>query len=118
MAGWGQQLERDRRLNARRIPWTFTDLLAAAVQCLPSSVGKRDAGHQLEVAVRNADIDGAERWPEPARELLERCRAILKDRVPVLPAGVIGEATSAEWPDPWVGAWTRRKDIGTAEEDL
>lgn len=105
-----------RRLNSRSIPWAFTDLVAAAVQCLPSSVGKLDAAAQLAIAVREAEIAGALLWPEPARALFERCKAVLADRVPVLPAGVIGPALDTHWPDRPAAGWMRRRDIGTIED--
>jgi hypothetical protein len=110
-------LHRARRLNNRTIPWAFTDLVAAAVQCLPSCTKPKGRDTLVE-AVAQAARAGAEHWPEPARELFERCAKAAEDRVPVLLAGLIGPALDVEWPDPRVGAWTRRKDIGTAEEDL
>lgn len=112
-------LHRARRLNNRTIPWAFTDLVAAAVQCLPS--GTRAKGRDTLVeAVAQAERAGAQNWPDAARELFERCAKAAEDRVPVLPAGLIGPALDVAWPDPRVGAWANRRDIGTSdiEEDL
>lgn len=109
-------LERSRRLNSRAIPMAFTDLVAAAVQCLPSCTRPKGRG-AIREAVAQAERAGAEQWPEAARDLFERCREIAAEDVPVLPAGLIGPALDVVWPSRAEQAWARRRDIGTIEED-
>jgi len=119
---------RTRRLNSRSIPWAFTDLVAAAIQCLPSCARPRGR-RAIRDAVAQAEKAGAENWPDAARELFARCRDIAAEDVPVLPAGLIGPALDVVWPGACVGscvdgrafqvrhAWQTRRDIGTLEAD-
>lgn len=110
-----------RRLNNGAIPWAFTDLVAAALQCLPSGAPRLlNAPHlreELRQALDGAADAGAACWPEPARALFERLREIAEDAVPVLPAGLIGPALDVVWPTPATGkpAWLRRADCGEGE---
>jgi hypothetical protein len=118
-----------RQFPARHIPWAFTDLVAAAVRCLPSETPDPEAPALLVEAVRRAGLEVGPHWPGPARALLQECRTILDHVVPVLPRGVIGRAAEARWPGSCVGscvdgrafqgrhAWQTRRDIGTLEAD-
>lgn len=121
------RLEVSRRLNNRHIPWAFTDLVAAAIRCLPSRMPINERGEaraEMEGAVRGAEFAGAETWPEAARDLFLRCRAALADRVPVIPAGMIGPALDVLWPGPGQvspepatnrPAWLNRADCGDGQ---
>lgn len=107
------QLERDRRLNSVNIPWTFTDLLAAALQCLPAGRPTQRAtlAERLREAVALAEADGAEEWPLGAGELFRRCREVCAERCPVLPGSLIGPAVDVIWPARRAQAWQERADL-------
>ncbi len=104
------------------IPPAFTDLQAAAFQCLPAERGTTetpallaDRRAMLAQAVCAADMAGCEAWPAPAVVLVEHARCALKAAAPVIDRQTYRAATRTVWPvvpsAERVRAWQERADL-------
>lgn len=87
------------------IPAAFTELQAAAFQCLPSEPGTTetpallaDRRALLAQAVCAADLAVCEGWPVAAVLLVEHARCALKAAAPVISRETFRAAARVVWP--------------------